>query len=1238
MIFMIDTLREKLIKITQLSHETPLEHIARADDLVIRLACYSFPDAVSRTAQHLEWGHHLLFRLKEEDFKVYKDKFLCNLKDDGTVDPCKTVATMKAFLQILSVDWAVPKVGSRPRNPAGGILTMPASWGERDKNEVFVRQLPWNISEEVLKAVMENFGPTTRISLGTRSDGKPSGLAWVTFKSSEAAAKAIRCKNLAFPRASGENVPVVMIKSETCGTQPKQGAANQALGFVFLPINNIDAYALSVSIEDSITLNLDSAASGSLGNHPAFAQTPCTPTTWSGIDGGRIAGSGSEGSISGTSEVPVVYTTPLIEHTLQATHNLLSVNDVLTKNKFSVLFDHSDMSASIGFFPADRLQQVVAKAADGLDLVLSDKTNNSEAACNCEACVLAKMYRLPHPRSLGVGYWPDSLLEVVTADLMVFSHNNKSLGGISCYLTLTVRNALGYCFGFGVDSKTKAAKLYQWSKQWLERTTGQKLKSWSLDKGGENYPTWFLEACRESGVSYVNTGTEQPQSLGMEEGYHRIAMDRHRALTIQANALTNLWVDGLNHQAEIYNSFLHKEDTITPHEALFGSKPTVCDLKALFCVVYAYKLPKNCTEGKSSYQILTVDNDPYSVVVSSDVAFIEDQFDPRNVNPLHNTVKTLSWDNFCQEDGAPHEQEAISSNLKKRRNWGLLRNDPESQSLTFEHHFNPQQMLREEKVINSESPLPVPVSPESKYHMAFGSECGENEGPVTPFNKLFTDEEQDFKTESEGSAAPTPRPEPRAMRSCTGPLPAWSHTLGNNRFSDGDAEALMSISDGVASCPATLLTEDGNWDSKIEIDKLKFLEVVGNRYGLALSMLNGPRISEGLKDPKWKEAINKELNQFWGLKKDDTTGKTKYKARLVMDGRRQVAGEDYDKTHASTPYMHSLKLWTVEVVEHDFAWAADWEIWAELDELISELGTKHFKMTVKSQVDQFISIVFGFKDGQGTLNQHAYLVNILDEFLENPLGRRSPPYRSVNDKEFDAAHEPSSDDLRFMKECNYFRLVGKLQFLTVTRPVIQYVVGKLARHMTKTRIIHWKAAQELLEYLNNTCDHGLCFNCTGHKLVVEGYSDSDFAGDAETWRSTTGVLVHIGKAAVLSFSKRQPVVADSTVSAEVIAACSLVKEVIWVRNMLDWLGHVQELLSQVWTDNKAAVFKMEEEALRHKTKHLDIKYMFLRDQVRQGLITVGHCPNPLMWADVLTKGVGSTKFMDCQHAFGNGSS
>jgi hypothetical protein len=225
-----------------------------------------------------------------------------------------------------------------------------------------------------------------------------------------------------------------------------------------------------------------------------------------------------------------------------------------------------------------------------------------------------------------------------------------------------------------------------------------------------------------------------------------------------------------------------------------------------------------------------------------------------------------------------------------------------------------------------------------------------------------------------------------------------------------------------------------------------------------------------------------------------------------------------------------------------------------------------------------------------------------------------------------------------MTSRNYYRLVGLLQYLCITRPDIQYAVGKLARHTLKTRLIHWRAAQHLLMYLNGSRNHGLVFRRSPEGLAVnfrlEGYSDSDFAGDAETRRSTSGVLVRLGGTAILSSSKRQPVVADSTVSAEVIAACSLAKEVIWVRNMLVWLGYPQPDPTQVWCDNKGAVFNMEEGALRHKTKHMDVKYLFLRDLVRLRQITMGHCPDVDMYADALTKSLGWIKFAKCREAFG----
>ncbi|KAJ3003014.1 UNVERIFIED_CONTAM: hypothetical protein HDU68_005909, partial [Siphonaria sp. JEL0065] len=128
---------------------------------------------------------------------------------------------------------------------------------------------------------------------------------------------------------------------------------------------------------------------------------------------------------------------------------------------------------------------------------------------------------LTHPCSHGAQYVPDDILAVVTINLIVFSKDNPSLGGNKYWISFTVPNALGFHFGFGVD--------------------GQFIKSWFLDKGGENHPQWFLDTCAEEGVVFINSGTQEHQSMGLEEGWHCIAMDRHQALTLAASAPTDLW-------------------------------------------------------------------------------------------------------------------------------------------------------------------------------------------------------------------------------------------------------------------------------------------------------------------------------------------------------------------------------------------------------------------------------------------------------------------------------------------------------------------------------------------------------------------------------------------------------------------------------------------------------------------------------------------------------------------------
>jgi hypothetical protein len=188
----------------------------------------------------------------------------------------------------------------------------------------------------------------------------------------------------------------------------------------------------------------------------------------------------------------------------------------------------------------------------------------------------------------------------------------------------------------------------------------------------------------------------------------------------------------------------------------------------------------------------------------------------------------------------------------------------------------------------------------------------------------------------------------------------------------------------------------------------------------------------------------------------------------------------------------------------------------------------------------------------------------------------------------------------------------------------------LARKCQKPRIIHWKAAQRLLSYLRNTIDIKLVFRkqqeAGENPLNVECSSDADFAGDRETRRSTSGNVITVCGAAIHASSKRQPTVADSTVAAEIISLYSQVKTSVWLRNLLDWIGYHQIVPMVIYCDNMGAIRNCEDGAERHHTKHMDIKYMFIRDIVQQGLVQIRYQRTENMVADLLTKPLRRNKF------------
>ncbi|XP_047953669.1 secreted RxLR effector protein 161-like [Salvia hispanica] len=152
----------------------------------------------------------------------------------------------------------------------------------------------------------------------------------------------------------------------------------------------------------------------------------------------------------------------------------------------------------------------------------------------------------------------------------------------------------------------------------------------------------------------------------------------------------------------------------------------------------------------------------------------------------------------------------------------------------------------------------------------------------------------------------------------------------------------------------------------------------------------------------------------------------------------------------------------------------------------------------------------------------------------------------------------------------YQRLVGKLIYLSHTRPDVAYTVGVLSQFMHSPQDEHWEAALRVVRYLKGTAGHGVLFWKNGH-LDIHGYTDVDWAGNLVDRRSTGRYFTFIGGNLVTWRSKKQKVVALSSAEAEFRGIKSGLTEILWLRRLMKELNMELQKTCKLLCDNKAAI-------------------------------------------------------------------
>lgn len=195
-----------------------------------------------------------------------------------------------------------------------------------------------------------------------------------------------------------------------------------------------------------------------------------------------------------------------------------------------------------------------------------------------------------------------------------------------------------------------------------------------------------------------------------------------------------------------------------------------------------------------------------------------------------------------------------------------------------------------------------------------------------------------------------------------------------------------------------------------------------------------------------------------------------------------------------------------------------------------------------------------------------------------------------------------------------------------TRLDISFPVGLLAGFMSQPKKTHWQAGLRILRYLKATPDRGIFYavGTTGDEdVTLGGWTDSDWAGDIDMRRPTTGYCFTLGSGAI-SWSKKQPTVALSSTKAEYRAACSGTCEAVWLRRLLGELGFPQRKSSAILCDNQSCIAIARNPVFHAGTKYIEIQYHFVREKLLDGTITLEYCRTEVNLAHLFTKALQQT--------------
>ncbi|UYV77867.1 hypothetical protein LAZ67_15002623, partial [Cordylochernes scorpioides] len=399
------------------------------------------------------------------------------------------------------------------------------------------------------------------------------------------------------------------------------------------------------------------------------------------------------------------------------------------------------------------------------------------------------------------------------------------------------------------------------------------------------------------------------------------------------------------------------------------------------------------------------------------------------------------------------------------------------------------------------------------------------------------------------------------------------------------------------------------------------LEEIQNMYSHQVWELVPRPVNAKVVKSKWVFKISK-----------DQENKT-YKARLVAMGYNQIPGRDYNESFSPViknatlrtilsmaatkdsvilPFISANedKYFYVGIYVDDFITVSDSEDTS--NRFINKLR-HHLEIKDVTCKGMFLGIKI-IQDKEGiSLQQSHYVQQILQKYgMETCKEVPTPGSKEIN---LDNHIEDDNCD-----QHTYQEALGMLMFLAVnTRPDIAYITSKLSQYSRQPKQMHWTAIKRVMRYLRGTIDLGVKFERekTG---ILKSYTDASWS-TTHDGKSYGGYVLKLGEATIDWKSSKQPLVALSTMEAEMIAACESCCQIKWIINLLreleEW--NFMKKPTAIYTDSQSLINWISSPKQSSRCRHINRKYHFLRDCYESRDICLLYKPSQDLEADIFTK-------------------